>query len=72
MRNLLKRLRRRPERPATPEDFVPNDVADWGDKDISNAYPPGTKFTDPNGELYDPSEVPDIFGGEERPDQPGR
>lgn len=41
----------------------PNDVAQWGEKDTSGAYPPGTKFELADGSKVDVNAVPDHLGG---------
>lgn len=40
-----------------------SDVADWGDKDLAGAYPPGTKFDLGGGQVVDVTAVPDVIGG---------
>lgn len=42
------------------------DVAEWGDKDVSGAYAPGT-VCDIGGQKVDLSTVPDAIGGAEKP-----
>lgn len=44
-------------------DASPNDVALWGEKDTSGAYPPGTKFELADGSKVDVNKVPDVLGG---------
>jgi hypothetical protein len=39
-----------------------HDVSDWGEKDQSGAYPPGTTFELDGGEKVDVTKVPDIIG----------
>lgn len=44
-----------------------SDVAEWGDIDTSNDYPPGTFFELPDGEQVDMNTVPDFIGGKAQP-----
>lgn len=37
-----------------------NDVGEWGEKDLSGAYPDGTTF-DLNGHTIDPAKLPDLI-----------
>jgi hypothetical protein len=39
-----------------------HDVSDWGEKDTSGAYPPGTKFDLGDGKPVDVTKVPDAIG----------
>lgn len=38
------------------------DVSEWGDKDASGAYPPGTMLDLGDGKPIDLSRVPDLIG----------
>ena len=44
------------------------DVSTWGDKDVSGAYPKGTMAMI-GGVEVDLSTIPDLLGGEARPDE---
>lgn len=46
------------------------DVSDFGEKDLSGAYEPGTTFELPDGTQLDPAKVPDWLGKGKR--GPGR
>jgi hypothetical protein len=39
------------------------DVSHFGEKDIANSYPPGTKFELDDGTVIEPDKVPDHIGG---------
>lgn len=44
-----------------------HDIADWGEKDVEGAYPPGTTFDLGDGEKVDVSKLPDVIGGKGKP-----